>query len=584
MPHPRSRSVRCVCAALMVPVVLVAFSVLATGRGLTSSAHAADPPAIEARQGMVVAAEPLAAEVGLDILRKGGNAVDAAVAVGFALAVTYPVAGNLGGGGFLVAHLEGRGPVALDFREVAPAAAHKDLYREADLRGRDRASLLGHLAVAVPGSVAGLLQALDRWGSLPRAAVLEPAIRLAEEGFPVQRPLAGLLASPELAADLQRFRATAALFYPQGRALTEGQLLRQPDLARTLRLIAEQGAAGFYQGPVAAALVREMQQGGGIITARDLEAYRPVERTPLRTRFRDLTIVGMPPPSSGGLALAQMLAILERYPLATLGHNSSAALHLIAEVLRRAFADRNQHLGDPDAQEIPLARLLSAAHLDRLASGIDAQLATPSLHVVRQAAAHEEREQTTHFAVVDRARNAVAVTTTLNGAFGSKVIAEGTGVFLNNEMDDFTTRPGQPNLYGLVQGEANLVRPGRRPLSSMAPTVVLDARGQVRHVLGTPGGPTIISNVLQVLLNLEVHGLAPQAAVNAPKIHHQCLPDRLDLEPGIPADVHEGLLRRGHALRVRAEMGDFQLISVDPQGGLLRAAADPRGGGAARGY
>ncbi|MGE3164762.1 MAG: gamma-glutamyltransferase [Planctomycetota bacterium] len=554
-------------------------------------ARAADPAPIEARHGMVVAAEPLAAAAGVAMLERGGNAIDAAVATGFALAVTYPVAGNLGGGGFLVAHLnlpDGAATrVALDFRETAPAAAHSKMYDEAVDAGRERPATVGHLAVAVPGSVRGLLDALERWGTLDRATVLAPAVELAEQGFVVPRRTAQFLAQDSVSRDMLRYAETARIFYPEGKPLSEGARLRQPELAQTLRAIVEHGHAGFYDGPVAAAIVDELQRGGGIVTREDLRAYRSIERSPLRFTVRGHSVITMPLPSSGGTCLRQMLGILERYPLSDLGHNSSASLHLIAEAMRRSFADRNTALGDSadPAVQKRISELLSAAHIERLASSIDPQSATPSAKLL-ESMAHDDREseQTTHYSVVDRHRNAVAVTTTLNGAFGSKVVVTGAGFLLNNEMDDFTAHPGRPNLYGLVQGQANAVAPGRRPLSSMTPTIVLDPSGHLLYVLGSPGGPTIINNVLQVLLNLMVYGLQPQAAVNAPKIHHQCIPDRIDHEREFPADVLDGLRRRGHALRLRDSIGDFQAICVDSERGLLLGASDPRGGGAARGY
>ncbi|MFQ5653904.1 MAG: gamma-glutamyltransferase [Planctomycetota bacterium] len=554
---------------------------------------AADPPAVEAKRGMVVAAEPLAAEAGLSILRAGGNAIDAAVATGFALAVTYPVAGNIGGGGFLVGRIttgdDAPRSVALDFRETAPAAAGRDLYVRARELGIESPSTLGHLAAGVPGSVAGLLHALDRWGSLDRAAVLAPAIALAADGFPCGRRTARILANERIASRMMRFPGTARVFYPGGKPIEEGAIFRQPELAATLRLIAEKGADGFYRGEIAGAIVKEMERGGGIITLDDLAAYRPLERKAIRFPFRGHTIIAMPPPSSGGVCLQQMLGILGRYPLDKLGHNSSASLHLLAEAMRRSFADRNRSLGDPDHASLPLDHLLSAAHIEEMARGIDARRATPSAEILGASPApgaprRREREQTTHYSVIDRHGSAVAVTTTLNGPFGAKVTVPGAGFLLNNEMDDFTAEPGKPNLYGLIQGEANAVAPGKRPLSSMTPTIVLDGDGRVEAVLGTPGGPTIITNVLQVLLNLFVHGLEAQAAVNAPKIHHQCLPDRIAHERELPADVLEGLRGRGHELRERSWIGDFQLIAVDRRRSLLLGASDPRGGGVARGH
>lgn len=549
---------------------------------------AADPPAVEAPHGMVVAAERAAAEAGVRMLDLGGNAIDAAVATGFALAVTYPVAGNLGGGGFLVARVAGEGEnaepqvVALDFRETAPAAASADMYVMARLAGRPDASTLGPLAAGVPGSVAGLLEALERWGTLPRETVLAPAISLAEDGFPMTRRTAGFLAADSIRDRMLGHPETARVFYPDGAPPAEGAPFRQPDLAATLRRIASEGRAGFYEGETATRIVSAMGDSG-IISLEDLSEYRPVVRTPVSFSFAGRTIVSMPPPSSGGICLQQMLTMLEGRPLRAYGHNSSATLHLLAEAMRRSFADRNAHLGDPDHVEIPLDRLLDPARLAERAKSISPGKATPSAEVGADLAV-EESEQTTHYSVVDRDGNAVSVTTTLNGAFGSMVTVPGAGFLLNNEMDDFSANPGKANLYGLVQGVANAVAPGKRPLSSMTPTLVLAEDGAVEAVLGTPGGPTIITNVLQVLLNLLVFELEPQAAVNAPKIHHQHLPDRLEVESEIPADVRAALQGRGHSVRERSWIGDFQLIVVDRARGVRLGATDPRGGGAAVGH
>ena len=555
---------------------------------LTGSLRAADPNAVEAPRGMVVAAEPLATRAGVEMLQAGGNAVDAAVAVGFALAVTYPAAGNLGGGGFLVAHLHDDGTstrVALDFRERAPAAAHSRLYVEARQKGRQNASTLGHLAAGVPGSVAGMLHALENWGTLDRSTVMAPAIRLAEQGFALPRRTARFLANPTITKRMKQFDATRAIFYPDDRPIAEGEVLRQPDLAQTLRRIAREGSKGFYAGPVAEAIAPEMERGEGLISRQDLAEYRPVERTPIVIEFRGRTILSMPPPSSGGVCLKQMLTMLDGFPLAELGHNSAASLHLLAESMRRSYADRNRFLGDPDHAKLPLKRLLSRRHLQTLARGIDPKAASPSERFMKvKERAPREREQTTHYSVIDRHGNAVAVTTTLNGAFGSKVVVPGTGFLLNNEMDDFTSEPGKPNLYGLVQGAANAVGPGKRPLSSMTPTVVLDSDGHVEYVLGTPGGSTIITNVLQVLLNLIVYELEPQAAVNAPKIHHQCIPDRIFFEKELSPDTRAALEALGHEVKQRSWIGDLQLIAVDRERGVLLGACDPRGGGAAMGY
>ena len=551
----------------------------------TSSLHAADPPAVETSGGMVVAAEPLAAGAGTLMLEKGGNAIDAAVATGFALAVTYPVAGNLGGGGFLVAQITDEdGAVrrfTIDFRETAPAAATAEMYTRAREAGREDASTFGALAAGVPGTVAGLVEVHRRHGKLPLLEVLAPAVYLAEQGFPMTRRTARFLATPAIRAQLERDPGSRRVFYPDGEPIAEGTLFRQPELARTIAGIADVGAAGFYQGETAFLIVQAMKQHGGIITLEDLAAYRPVERVPVTFPFAGHTIITMPPPSSGGVCLRQMLTMLETMDLARHGRGSSATVHRLAEAMRRSFADRNRFLGDPDFVELPLDRLLDRAYLTALAASIDPDRATPSAEVPGGAAPTREKEETTHYSVIDAAGNAVSVTTTLNGAFGSKVLVEGAGFLLNNEMDDFATEPGKPNLYGLVQGEANAIAPGKRPLSSMTPTLVLDGDGRGKGVLGTPGGPTIITNVLQVLLDLLVFDLEPQAAVNAPKVHHQHLPDVVFVEKEVVEDVRAGLRARGHEVRTRGWIGDFQLIWIED--GVVHGASDPRGGGAAIG-
>ncbi len=571
---------------------LTALALATVSSSAASSVEAADPPAHEAPTSMVVAAEPFAAAAGELMLERGGNAIDAAVATGFTLAVTYPVAGNLGGGGFMVAQIRDSEGIqrrfALDFRETAPAAATADLYVRARAEGLLDASTFGALSAGVPGSVAGLLEALRRYGTLPREVVLGPAISLAQSGFPMTRRTAEFLRTPSIREQLERDPGSKALFYPDGEPIAEGANFRQPDLAKTLMGIAEFGPDAFYRGEIAALTVLAMKRGGGIITLADLENYRPVMRLPMIFPFAGHSIITMPPPSSGGVCLKQILTMLERHPLAELGHNSSAALHLMVEAMRRSFADRNAFLGDPDFVTLPLDRLLDAKYLAAQSASINPALATPSDALpggsLPSVQAPLEKEETTHYSVVDAHGNAVSVTTTLNGAFGSKTLVVGAGYLLNNEMDDFAAEPGKANLYGLIQGDANAVAPGKRPLSSMTPTIITDGNGNVRAVLGTPGGPTIITNVLQVILNLLVFGLEPQAAVNAPKVHHQHLPDRVQVEKEIPADVREGLERRGHAVAERSWIGDFQLIYVDPITGVRKGATDPRGGGAALGH
>ncbi|MDE0961146.1 MAG: gamma-glutamyltransferase [Planctomycetota bacterium] len=530
--------------------------------------------------GMVAAAEPLAARVGTDILQQGGNAIDAAVAVGFALAVTYPAAGNLGGGGFLVGSIgrdnKQRSEVTLDFREVAPGAATADMYTRAAEAGNPSASLLGHLASGVPGSVSGMLTALERWGTMARRQVIEPALLLARDGFQMPARTHRMLNSSK--ESMLRFEATAETFFPNGKAIGEGQIFRQPDLARTLEFIIERGIAGFYDGEVADHIIIEMKRGGGLISAKDLLDYRSVERKPIRFSISNSSVVSMPPPSSGGICLAQMSRMLARFNIGTTDAESPQLYHLLAEVMRFSFADRNQYLGDPDHVTCPVKMLLDTERLDRLAGTIQRSSAASSAKLLKGSPPVKESEQTTHYSVIDSHGNGVAVTTTLNGAFGNKVLVPGAGFLLNNEMDDFTARPGEPNLFGLVQGSANAVAAAKRPLSSMSPTILLDPDGNVDAVLGTPGGPTIITNVFQVLLGLTRLGLSPENSVTAPKIHHQCVPDRLFLESSVPTSTEQTLRKFGHECARRSAIGDFQLIARTAHRGLV-GVSDPRGGG-----
>jgi gamma-glutamyltranspeptidase/glutathione hydrolase len=534
--------------------------------------------------GVIAAAEPLAAAVGADILKQGGNAIDAAVAVGFALAVTYPAAGNLGGGGFLVGSIgressSGTSQVALDFREKAPGAATADMYTLAAEAGHQQASLLGHLAAGVPGSVAGMVTALERWGTMNRRQVIEPALLLARDGFEMTRRTHRMLAGSSTRSQMRRFEATAEVFYPGGKAVPEGSLFRQGDLARTLETIIEKGIPGFYDGEVADHIVVEMKRGGGLISTKDLLDYRPVERTPIQFGQAQGTAYSMPPPSSGGICLAQMSTMLDRFKIVGTDAESAKLYHLLAEVMRRSFADRNQYLGDPDHVDCQLGLLQDPERLGSRAASIQRSRVTASSEFLTEEPTVKESEQTTHYSVIDEHGNGVSVTTTLNGSFGCKVVVPGTGFLLNNEMDDFTARPGKPNLFGLIQGAANAVAPGKRPLSSMSPTVLLDSAGSVHAVLGTPGGPTIITNVFQVLLGLTRLGLSPESSVTAPKIHHQCLPDKLTLEATIPSSTARTLETFGHTIARRSAMGDFQLIATAPGRGIV-GVCDPRGGGA----
>ena len=536
---------------------------------------------VSASRGMVVSACPIAAGVGARILASGGNAIDAAVAVGFALAVTYPSAGNLGGGGFMIIHGDGGHEVALDYREMAPRKAHRDLYLDKDGRVVPSLSVVGHLAAGVPGSVAGMLEALEHHGgSLSRAKILAPAIDLARNGFVISPELAASLRS---SSRLKLFAESRRVLLHGGLGFRAGEVLKQPQLAKTLERIRDEGRAGFYQGETARLVAAEMKRGHGIMDEKDLKAYRVVARKPLRGRYRGRTIVSMPPPSSGGIALLQMLALLEPYPLSRFGANSARSSHLLAEVMRLAFRDRARYLGDPDFTKIPTEHLISAKYADLLRPGIG-EMARPSRSLKGYDAFTLEPEETTHYSVMDEKGRAVSCTTTLNGSFGSGVLVPGAGFLLNNEMDDFAAAPGSPNMYGLIQGEANSVGARKRPLSSMTPTLV-EQEDKVVMVIGSPGGPTIINTVLQCIINRIDYGMNIAQAIAAPRIHHQWLPDRLDHEGiGMNPEVARVLKERGHLLHRRSNLGNAQGITRSLKSGRFFGASDVRGNGAAVGF
>jgi gamma-glutamyltranspeptidase / glutathione hydrolase len=538
-----------------------------------------------AEHGMVAAQEKIAAQVGADILKAGGNAVDAAVAVGFALAVTHPQAGNIGGGGFMLIALAGTKKItSIDYRETAPAAASRDMFLdESGNVDRDKARY-SRASSGVPGTVAGLLYALEHYGTMPRERVLAPAIKLAEEGFPISYGLAFALAKGH-----ERFEAdesSQAYFEHPGREpYKAGEILRQPDLARTLKAISSFGAQGFYEGPVAGLIVAEMKRGRGLITLDDLRAYRPVEREPVRGTYLGYEIVSMPPPSSGGVHVIQMLNILEGYDLAKLGHNTADTIHRLVEAMRRAYADRAKYLGDPGFVKVPLAGLVSKEYAAKLRAGIDLAHATKSADVSAGQPPSAEGEQTTHFSVMDRFGNAVSNTYTLNLSFGSGYSVDGAGFLLNNEMDDFSSKPGAPNAFGLLGGEANAIAPGKRPLSSMAPAIVLKD-GAPYLVTGSPGGSTIITVVLQEILNVLAFNMNVAEATADSRVHHQWQPDTVITERGISDDTLRILEARGFILPKNPD-GSFQhrvvgrANSIMKAGGLFLGAADTRDGDSA---
>ena len=532
---------------------------------------------------MVVTTDELASQVGVDVLKAGGNAVDAAVAVQFALAVVNPEAGNIGGGGFMVVRLADGNSAALDFREKAPLAATRDMFLDEAGTLTDK-SVVGHLAAGVPGSVRGMWEAHQRFGTVPWKDLLSHAVRLAD-GFEVRERFLRSL-DPDMVRSLSTFAASASQFLPRdGRPPHVGDTFRQADLAATLRRIQTDGPDGFYRGATADLIVAEMRRGGGIISHADLEAYTAAWRDPVSFTYRGHEIISMPPSSSGGATMAEMANILEGYDLASMPWHGPEMVHLHAEAWKRAFADRNHYMADPDFVDMPLARLTSPEYAAERREDISLDEATPSARVGPGLESPSEGDHTTHYSIVDAAGSAVAVTTTINSWYGSKVTVTGAGFVLNNEMDDFAAKPGTPNMYGLVQGENNAVGPGKRMLSAMTPTIVVAPSGRLRMVTGTPGGSTIITTVFQTISNVVDYGMDLVAAVNAPRVHHQHLPDQIYYEPnGLEPATVVRLRGMGHTLVERSEMsGDVQAILVGADG-TLTAWSDPRRGGRAVGY
>lgn len=524
------------------------------------------------KNGMVASEQGLATQVGLDILKQGGNAIDAAVAVGFALAVVLPNAGNIGGGGFMVLHDDKTGKdVAIDFREIAPAKASRDMYLDNQGNVIDGKSLFTHDASGVPGTVAGMEYALKKWGTMPLSKVLEPAIKLADKGFIVSDVLAQTL--KEEKSTLGKWSASKAIFFKNGEPLKSGDLLVQKDLAKSLRLIAKQGAKAFYQGEIATKIAKEMQSHGGTMTLEDLKAYKVVERQPIIGDYRGYKVVTMPPPSSGGVHLIEILNMLEHYPIKEDGVNSAKNIHHMAESMKLAYADRSEYLGDPDFVKIPVTGLTSKAYANERVKTIDDNKARLSSNIKPGKPQPYESDQTTHFSVMDKAGNAVAVTYTLNLNFGSGIVAAGTGILLNNEMDDFSVKPGVPNAFGLVGGTANAIEAKKRPLSSMTPTIVMK-NNKPWLVTGSPGGARIITTVLQSVVNTIDHEMNPAEAIITPRVHHQWLPDELRVEEGISPDTIKLLQEKGHKVVTKAPMGRIQIIQADDSG--FYGYSDPR--------
>jgi gamma-glutamyltranspeptidase/glutathione hydrolase len=532
-----------------------------------------------ARGGVVVSACPLATSVGVDILKRGGNAIDAAVAVGFALAVTFPQAGNIGGGGFMLIRLESGKTDFIDFREKAPIAASRDMYLDAQGNVIENLSLLGPLASGVPGTVAGLHRAHELYGSMPWHDCIAPAVSLARDGFAVSGTLASSLQN--LQEFLPHYPALKQFTKPGGSPLAPGDTLKQGDLAKSLELIADTGPDAFYRGPIADCVAEEMRSSGGIVSRKDLEQYGVRSREPVRGTYRGYEIISAPPPSSGGTTLIEILNIVEGYDLADLGCMSYSYIHYLAEAEKRAYADRARYLGDPDLIDNPVSRLISKEYAARLRESIGLR-ATPSSQFLGDGEHDREKQETTHYSIVDGHGNAVSTSTTLNDSYGSKVVVRGAGFLMNNEMDDFSIKSGFPNLYGLVGSDANAIEPGKRMLSSMAPTIVL-RNGKTYLVLGTPGGSTIITTIAQIIIDRIDFGMSLEAAVAAPRFHHQWLPDCITVEYGtLNVYLRRSVEEKGHRIDERFErIGNAQAIEMADS--VACGMPDPRGGGSAGG-
>lgn len=545
--------------------------------------YSAREMAVTAESGIVVSTDEYATRVGVEVLQAGGNAIDASIAVQFALAVVNPEAGNIGGGGFMVVRTAEGETAALDYREKAPLDASRDMFLDPEGNLTNK-SVVGHLAAGVPGTVSGMAAAHDRYGTLPWADLVQPAVELAE-GFEVKERFLGSLSETMVEA-LTAYPASASQFLPRnGAPPVVGDTLRQLDLASTLNRIRDEGPDGFYTGQTADLIVAEMERGGGIMTHQDLQSYEAAWRDPISFSYREHTIISMPPSSSGGATMAEIANILEGYDLGGMSWHSAEQIHLFAEAARRAYADRNHYLADPDFVEMPLERMTSSSYASERAATISTSAATPSTNVGPGMEGDPgESEETTHFSIVDAAGNAVSVTTTINSWYGSKVTVEGAGFVLNNEMDDFAAKPGTPNQFGLVQGEKNAIGPGKRMLSAMSPSIVLDPDDKLLMVTGTPGGSTIITTVFQTISNVVDYGMNVVQAVNAPRVHHQHLPDQIYYEAdGLPQSVVEVLEAWGHTMVERSGVsGDVQAILIED--GVMTAWSDPRRGGVARGY
>jgi len=533
-----------------------------------------------ATHGMVATGEEIAAQIGVEILQKGGNAVDAAVTIGFVKAVTYPQAGNIGGGGFMLIYsAKTKKVIAIDYREKAPAKATRDMFLDEQKNVDPKLSRFSYLSAGVPGTVAGMAMALEKYGTLSLPEALAPAIALAEKGFLITLAFSNSI--KKNAKRLKKHPTTAAIFFkPDGSFYEAGERLVQSDLANTLKAIAKKGIKAFYQGEIAQLIVKDMQAHGGLMTKKDLANYQPVLRKPIQGTYRGYDIYSMSPPSSGGVHIVQILNILENYDIGLLGHNTAATIHLMAEAMKRAYADRSKYLGDTDFVSVPLTGLTSKAYAATLSQQINTQKASLSQDILPGKPTHYESNETTHYSVVDKQGNAVSNTYTINFGFGTGIVVKGAGFLLNNEMDDFSAKPGVPNAYGLIGGTANAIEPHKRMLSSMSPTIVLKD-GKPFIVTGSPGGSRIITTTLQIIMNVIDHNMNIQEAVNAVRIHHQWLPDEIRVEEGLSLDTINLLTEMGHKVVVKKTMGAAASILIDQN--TLYGANDPRRQGMALG-
>jgi gamma-glutamyltranspeptidase / glutathione hydrolase len=563
-----------------VAVSFTTISVSLVPQQLQPVAHAASRDPVRAKHGIVASTNEVASRVGVDIMKRGGNAVDAAIAVAFALAVTHPAAGNLGGGGFMVIRLTNGTTTAIDYREMAPAAATRNIYldKNGDLIKGEGGSLVGYRAAGVPGTVRGMELALKNYGSgkLSWSQLIEPARQLATNGFTVTNSLARSLRGND--EYLSQYAETKRIYLKNGKFYNEGELFRQPELGATFARLQRFGPNEFYEGETARLIVADMQRNKGLMTMADLRGYVAKQREPLRGTYRGYGIISMPPPSSGGAVLIEMLNILEGYELKKMEPSSSERYHLMTEAMRRAFADRAEFMGDSDFVKVPVAGLIEKSYAAKLRNTINLDRASTSAEVRAGEPAGHESDETTHFTVVDAQGNTVANTYTLNNSYGSAAMAKGTGILLNDEMDDFAAKPGTPNMYGLIQGERNAVAPRKRPLSAMTPTIVLRKDGTVWFTVGSPGGPTIINTVLCVISNVIDYNMNIQQALDFPRIHHQWLPDELAFEPyGLSGDTQRALAARGHKLVDKPRyLGDAEGIMIEEKTGIRLGATDPR--------